>query len=375
MIDGARSQACIQHLGLVPTRRWGAWLLLVALVSPAHSAIRSGRYESSTGAEPLFVDARPREVLALVAPGRFVAIGHRTESDFRGVLRSQLGTNSHAVPCTAVMVDSITLTTRVVGAGAGHADGEIRWIWRDTRMAPEDRADSRCRATTAYDTAKDEWRCRTRPNDILLLTHGRDGESTMLVPGRYITVGFFEDTTFTGVLRSLAVHSASARPTLRVMSASLGPGPLLRMGEGETGPSSPAEEWDFTSEDARAYAERWIEPAPSPATTCAPWPDPSADSIPKFGDYVYVEELPASITRVPPIYPEKAKKAGIQGTVMVYALVGRDGRVHDIRVVKSIPELDEAAMNSVRQWVFDPARSAGKPVVVWVGVPVQFKTP
>ena len=99
---------------------------------------------------------------------------------------------------------------------------------------------------------------------------------------------------------------------------------------------------------------------------------PSEDELPKFGDYVYVEELPEAVTRVTPVYPDLAREAGVDGTVMVQALVGKDGKVKDVRVVKSIPMLDENAKVAVRKWVFKPALSNNKPVAVWVGVPVKF---
>jgi periplasmic protein TonB len=99
---------------------------------------------------------------------------------------------------------------------------------------------------------------------------------------------------------------------------------------------------------------------------------PDEDALPKFGEYVYVEELPEVVTKVPPEYPDLARSAGVDGTVNVQALVGKDGRVKDTRVVKSIPMLDEAALKAVRQWVFKPALSNNKPVAVWVAVPVRF---
>jgi len=99
---------------------------------------------------------------------------------------------------------------------------------------------------------------------------------------------------------------------------------------------------------------------------------PPDDELPKFGEYVYVEELPEAVTRVPPSYPDIAREAGVDGTVMVQALVGKDGHVKDTKVVKSIPMLDAAALAAVRQWVFKPALSNNKPVAVWVAVPVKF---
>ena len=99
---------------------------------------------------------------------------------------------------------------------------------------------------------------------------------------------------------------------------------------------------------------------------------PSEEELPKFGEYVYVEELPEAVTKVSPQYPDIAREAGVDGQVMVQALVGKDGKVKDVRVVKSIPMLDAAAIAAVKQWVFKPALSNNKPVAVWVAVPVKF---
>ena len=99
---------------------------------------------------------------------------------------------------------------------------------------------------------------------------------------------------------------------------------------------------------------------------------PSGDALPAFGEFVYVEEFPEAITRVPPDYPEIARASGTEGTVLIQALVGKDGKVKDTKVVKSVPVLDDAAVKAVKQWVFKPALSNNKPVAVWVAVPVRF---
>ena len=62
----------------------------------------------------------------------------------------------------------------------------------------------------------------------------------------------------------------------------------------------------------------------------------------------------------------------VQGTVVVKALVGTDGRVRETRVAKSVPMLDAAAVAAVRQWRYSPAISHGRPVAMWVDTPVQF---
>jgi TonB family protein len=100
--------------------------------------------------------------------------------------------------------------------------------------------------------------------------------------------------------------------------------------------------------------------------------EPGDPELPKFGEYVYVEELAEAVTRVPPDYPEEARRAHVDGVVLIHALVDREGRVRDARVVKSIPMLDEAAEKAVRQYVFKPALVNQKPVAAWVAVPVRF---
>lgn len=93
---------------------------------------------------------------------------------------------------------------------------------------------------------------------------------------------------------------------------------------------------------------------------------------PAFGDYVYVEELPEAIVKMPPSYPDVARESGVEGTVVVQALVLKDGTVGDTRVVKSVFRLDEAASAAVRKYRFKPAMAKGKPVAVWVAIPIRF---
>ena len=99
---------------------------------------------------------------------------------------------------------------------------------------------------------------------------------------------------------------------------------------------------------------------------------PDDDALPKFGDYVYVEELPEVITKVPPEYPDLARSAGVDGVVQLQALVGKDGKVKDVKVMKGQEMLNASAVKAVRQWIFKPALSNNKPVAVWVAVPVRF---
>ncbi len=75
-----------------------------------------------------------------------------------------------------------------------------------------------------------------------------------------------------------------------------------------------------------------------------------------------------------PEYSEEARKAKYQGTVILTITVGPDGRVHDVRVSRSLGMgLDEKAVESVKTWTFDPARKDGVPVAVLVSVEVNFR--
>lgn len=85
-----------------------------------------------------------------------------------------------------------------------------------------------------------------------------------------------------------------------------------------------------------------------------------------------VDVFPEQRAPLAPEYPKAARDAGVQGTVMVMAWVKTDGTVGDTRVVKSIAALDAAAVAAVKQLRFKPASFQGKPVAVWVGVPVRF---
>ncbi len=75
-----------------------------------------------------------------------------------------------------------------------------------------------------------------------------------------------------------------------------------------------------------------------------------------------------------PEFSEEARKAKYQGTVVLWVVVGADGRTHDIRVQRSLGMgLDEKAIEAIRHWRFEPARKDGTPVAVQVNVEVNFR--
>jgi protein TonB len=87
-----------------------------------------------------------------------------------------------------------------------------------------------------------------------------------------------------------------------------------------------------------------------------------------------VAHPPEIETYVVPAYPPQAREKGIEGRVLLMVVVDESGKVEDnVKVLDSIPMLDQAAMEAVHQWRFTPARDAdGNPVRVQLEVPIRF---
>jgi len=81
---------------------------------------------------------------------------------------------------------------------------------------------------------------------------------------------------------------------------------------------------------------------------------------------------PTKVKHVNPIYPAAAREAKIAGIVIVEASIGTDGRVADARVLRSIPELDEAALDAVKQWEFTPVLTNGVATPYTMTLTIQF---
>jgi protein TonB len=81
---------------------------------------------------------------------------------------------------------------------------------------------------------------------------------------------------------------------------------------------------------------------------------------------------PKKLRHVAPIYPPVAQAAFVQGVVILEVLIDPSGSVADTRVMRSIPLLDQAATDAVRQWEFTPTLLNGAPVPVLMTVTVNF---
>ena len=86
------------------------------------------------------------------------------------------------------------------------------------------------------------------------------------------------------------------------------------------------------------------------------------------------DDVPAQLVKASqPKYPAGPFQRGVQGTVVVDFTVDEKGKPRDLKVVESIPELDEAALDCVKKWRFTPAKRAGKPVASHASAPITFR--
>jgi TonB family protein len=82
---------------------------------------------------------------------------------------------------------------------------------------------------------------------------------------------------------------------------------------------------------------------------------------------------PTRTRYVNPAYPDIARSARVQGIVILEATIGPDGRVSEVRVLRHVPLLDQAAIDAVRQWEYTPTLVNGVPVPVIMTVTVNFR--
>lgn len=112
-----------------------------------------------------------------------------------------------------------------------------------------------------------------------------------------------------------------------------------------------------------------LDAPPPPPPPVAP-PAPPAPRAPvRVGGEI---QTPSLVRRVEPVYPEIAVSAQMEGVVILEAVVGRDGHVEDVRVLRGIPLLDNAAKAAVMQWQYSPLLLNGKPERFILTVTVSF---
>ncbi len=103
----------------------------------------------------------------------------------------------------------------------------------------------------------------------------------------------------------------------------------------------------------------------------------SAEAVNQEGppqDFVTVDQQPELVKKAEPLYPELAKKAGMEGMVWVKIWVDTTGKAREVTVLKSDADVfNQPTLDAAKQFEFKPARIKGKPVSVWVSVPFKYK--
>jgi protein TonB len=125
---------------------------------------------------------------------------------------------------------------------------------------------------------------------------------------------------------------------------------------------------------------RTSDPGPSAPGPSTPGPGPSRDPGPGIDDgpslpiHLTAEmSRPEPLQPIRPLYTEVARRAGLQGTVIVEAVIDEKGRATEIRVLRGLPMgLDRAAVEAIQRCPFKPAMMAGRPVKVYFNLTVNF---
>jgi len=108
---------------------------------------------------------------------------------------------------------------------------------------------------------------------------------------------------------------------------------------------------------------------PTPPTPPKPPTPPTPPAPVRVGGNV---DAPVRTTYTAPTYPPLAQAARVDGTVILEATIDAQGVVQDVRVLRSVPLLDAAAIEAVRQWRYRPTRLNGQAVPVIMTVTVTF---
>ena len=144
-------------------------------------------------------------------------------------------------------------------------------------------------------------------------------------------------------------------------------------------PSRPA--IPIESEDEDIDDDETIETTEINLDELPPPPPPPEEDIDESADiFVAYDEAPQPIGGFAAIqrnlvYPEIARKAGVEGRVVVNCLIDEKGSVIRTKILKSLGNngCDEAAVTAIKSVKWKPAKQRDKPVKVWIGIPVVFK--
>lgn len=106
------------------------------------------------------------------------------------------------------------------------------------------------------------------------------------------------------------------------------------------------------------------------------WAGPVADPEPRNEIVRFNGTMtrPVQLSGRQPRYTELARRAGVQGTVILEAVIDKKGRVSNVRILKGLPMgLDAEAVSAVEEWIFEPAQMDGRPMAVYYTLTVNFQ--
>lgn len=185
-------------------------------------------------------------------------------------------------------------------------------------------------------------------------------QSTVIALG-FLTVMFFSFQKYEGSFKlpeaeKLVIESIEIPPTQQLQK----PPPPSR-------PSIPVESEDEDLLDDVTIEQTEIDLS---NVTDAPPPPPESDEVFEF---FAVSQKPEIKHKETPKYPDLARRAGIEGRVIVTVTISKTGTVLDAHILKSVPMLDEAAISAAKKCTFKPAKQRDKFVKVKMNIPFDFK--
>jgi TonB family protein len=209
-------------------------------------------------------------------------------------------------------------------------------------------------------------------------------------------VEYFEkarkDTTLTTeqkrqtILKGIAAENRALAIRPDYVEALVYKGILLRL---QAGLSADRREIDALIKQADALRSRALElqagrpPVPIDPTMPPPPPPPPPPAPPPAEFQAVIDQhkavrvggnlrVPMRTRDVPPVYPPIAQVSRVQGVVIIEAVIDETGRVVEARVLRSIPLLDQAALDAVKQWEYAPTHVNNVPTAVVMTVTVNF---
>ncbi len=157
------------------------------------------------------------------------------------------------------------------------------------------------------------------------------------------------------------------QPELTIQTIEIPPTQQIQKPPPPSRPSIPVESEDEDLLDDVTIEETEIDLA---QIDDAPPPPPEEDEVFEF---FAVSEKPKLLHKETPKYPDLARRAGIEGRVTVMVTISKKGDVLDAKVLKSIPMLDDAALNAAKKCKFKPAKQRDRFVKVKMSIPFDFR--